>query len=93
MAQSKQDQASVDAAHPKGRDSFVENVPDQATHEKGVIDIEGGDYSGAVAKTSPEEFALVRKLDLYIMPTLWAMYFLNYVSRILSAGFCSVHGH
>jgi hypothetical protein len=38
------------------------------------------DYSGAVDKTSAEEIALVRKLDWRIMPTLWAMYFLNYVS-------------
>ncbi|RDW67067.1 hypothetical protein BP5796_09816 [Coleophoma crateriformis] len=40
-----------------------------------------GDYAGAVAKDSPVEIALVRKLDLRIMPTLWAMYFLNYLDR------------
>jgi hypothetical protein len=40
-----------------------------------------GDYSGAVAKSDPLEFKLVRKLDLRIMPTLWAMYFLNYLDR------------
>jgi hypothetical protein len=38
-----------------------------------------GDYSGAVAKTDPVEIRLVKKLDWRIMPTLWAMYFLNYV--------------
>lgn len=32
-----------------------------------------GDYSGAVAKSSPEEIKLVRKLDLFLMPTLWIM--------------------
>ena len=37
------------------------------------------DYSGAVAKSDPAEIALVRKLDYRIMPTLWSMYFLNYV--------------
>jgi hypothetical protein len=37
------------------------------------------DYSGAVEKSDPVEIALVRKLDWRIMPTLWAMYFLNYV--------------
>jgi hypothetical protein len=47
--------------------------------EKGGVLAENGDYSGAVAKTSPEEIRLVRKLDFRIMPTLWAMYFLNYV--------------
>jgi hypothetical protein len=39
-----------------------------------------GDYSGAVAKTDPKEISLVRKLDMRIMPTLWCMYFMNYVS-------------
>ena len=39
----------------------------------------GGDYSGAIAKVNEREIALVRKLDLRIMPTLWAMYFLNYL--------------
>lgn len=36
------------------------------------------DYSGAHAKTDPAEIALVRKLDWYIMPMLWLMYWLNY---------------
>lgn len=35
-----------------------------------------GDYSGAVAKTDKAEIALVRKLDLRIMPALFVMYFL-----------------
>ncbi|KAK2745899.1 hypothetical protein FQN57_003512 [Myotisia sp. PD_48] len=39
------------------------------------------DYAGAVAKTDPEEIDLVRKLDLRVMPTLVAMYFLNYIDR------------
>ncbi|KAJ9608454.1 hypothetical protein H2200_007442 [Cladophialophora chaetospira] len=39
------------------------------------------DYSGAAAKTDAAEIALVRKLDLRIMPTLWSMYFLNYLDR------------
>jgi hypothetical protein len=38
--------------------------------------VEAGDYSGAVAKTDPEEMKLVRKLDIRIMTILWAMYFL-----------------
>ncbi|KAL3419266.1 hypothetical protein PVAG01_09488 [Phlyctema vagabunda] len=40
-----------------------------------------GDYAGAVAKSDPAEIALVRKLDFRIMPTLWCMYFLNYLDR------------
>lgn len=38
------------------------------------------DQFGAVAKSDPAEIALVKKLDYRIMPTLFAMYFLNYVS-------------
>lgn len=40
-----------------------------------------GDYAGATAKSDPVEIALVRKLDIRIMPTLWAMYFMNYLDR------------
>ncbi|RYP73075.1 hypothetical protein DL771_003826 [Monosporascus sp. 5C6A] len=39
------------------------------------------DYSGAAAKTDPVEIRLVRKLDLWVMPTLWLMYWLNYLDR------------
>ncbi|KAF9632825.1 putative vitamin h transporter protein [Lasiodiplodia theobromae] len=49
--------------------------------EKGVVVDGKEDYSGAIAKTDPEEIALVRKLDWRIMPTLWCMYFLNYLDR------------
>ncbi|QRD88807.1 putative pantothenate transporter [Aspergillus flavus] len=40
-----------------------------------------GDYSGARKKTDPVEIRLVRKLDTWIMPTLWLMYWLNYLDR------------
>ncbi|KAM0237903.1 hypothetical protein ACHAP5_008801 [Fusarium lateritium] len=39
------------------------------------------DYSGAHEKTDPREIALVRKLDKWIMPILWLMYWLNYLDR------------
>lgn len=39
------------------------------------------DYSGASKKTDPDEIRLVRKLDLYILPILWAMYYLNWIDR------------
>lgn len=39
------------------------------------------DYSGASKKTDPEEIRLVRKLDLYILPIMWAMYYLNWIDR------------
>lgn len=46
------------------------------------------DYSGAVKKTDPKEIALVKKLDYRIMPILWAMYFMNYVS-VSQGSLCS----
>lgn len=51
------------------------------TTDKASIHREDADYSGAACKSDPREIALVRKLDYRIMPTLWCMYFLNYVSR------------
>ncbi|CAG8979848.1 hypothetical protein HYALB_00002620 [Hymenoscyphus albidus] len=39
------------------------------------------DYSGAREKTDPKEIALVKKLDRWIMPMLWSMYWLNYLDR------------
>jgi hypothetical protein len=39
------------------------------------------DYSGAHAKIDPREIALVKKLDWWIMPILWLMYWLNYLVR------------
>lgn len=39
------------------------------------------DYSGAHEKTDPREIKLVRKLDIWIMPILWLMYWLNYLDR------------
>ncbi|KAL2831136.1 major facilitator superfamily domain-containing protein [Aspergillus cavernicola] len=39
------------------------------------------DKFGAADKVDPKEIALVRKIDTYMMPTLWAMYFLNFLDR------------
>ncbi|KAI0843103.1 putative MFS transporter [Hypoxylon sp. FL0890] len=39
------------------------------------------DKFGAHAKTDPAEIKLVRKLDLYILPILWLMYFFNFLDR------------
>lgn len=55
-----------------------ENLP---THDEKVVQATLGDYAGAVAKTDPAEIKLVRKLDLWIMPMLWLMYWLNYLDR------------
>lgn len=44
-----------------------------AVDEEGKVAEQLGDvdYSGAAKKTDPVEIALVRKLDKWIMPTLW----------------------
>jgi MFS family permease len=39
------------------------------------------DKFGAQVKTDPAEIKLVRKLDLYILPNLWLMYFFNFLDR------------
>jgi hypothetical protein len=56
-------------------------------HNEYTLDEEGRqvkvDYSGATEKTDPAEIKLVKKLDWWIMPTLWAMYWLNYLVRNL----------
>ncbi|KAL1582674.1 hypothetical protein WHR41_08735 [Cladosporium halotolerans] len=39
------------------------------------------DKFGARVTSDPEEIKLVRKLDFYMMPILWAMYFLNFLDR------------
>ncbi|RKL14479.1 hypothetical protein BFJ68_g6442 [Fusarium oxysporum] len=62
----------------KPEDNFVEMSVADAAEKPGVLVDPEADYSGAVKKTDPAEIRLVRKLDFRIMPTLWAMYFLNY---------------
>ncbi|KAK0384168.1 hypothetical protein NLU13_8256 [Sarocladium strictum] len=42
------------------------------------------DYSGAHEKVDAREIALVRKLDWWIMPILWGMYWLNYLVKDLN---------
>ncbi|KAM0438552.1 hypothetical protein ACHAPT_001302 [Fusarium lateritium] len=57
----------------------------QCDHEelKHDTDLEGDSRSYATTppKTSPAEIKLVRKLDWVILPTLWIMYWFNYLDR------------
>jgi len=66
-------------SHNKGDPENEEYDNEKAAHQTG-----NRDYAGAVAKSDPAEIALVRKLDYRILPTLFVMYFLNYVDRTLS---------
>lgn len=56
----------------------TEDLPEDTKGQE--LDYEQGQTSPA-KKTDPAEIKLVRKLDWRIMPTLWVMYFLNYVDR------------
>ncbi|KAF4773596.1 MFS transporter [Colletotrichum scovillei] len=49
--------------------------------EKPVAKIGKVDEFGAHTKTDPQEIALVKKIDCYILPILWIMYFLNFLDR------------
>ncbi|KAL4992197.1 major facilitator superfamily domain-containing protein [Aspergillus falconensis] len=71
----------VDSEVPeKHTDSFVEHAQPSAFDDEKASGPQA-DYSGAVTKTDPREIKLVRKLDMRVMPIVWAMYFLNYVDR------------
>jgi hypothetical protein len=66
--------------------SPIDDKPKEIQTEYAVDDEKAGsqeslDYSGAHEKTDPAEIKLVRKLDRWIMPTLWSMYWLNYLDR------------
>ncbi|KAL7628837.1 hypothetical protein AAE478_000352 [Parahypoxylon ruwenzoriense] len=61
-----------------GKPEHVEKVSNDVSL-KGVN--EQADQFGAHVKTDPVEIKLVRKLDLYILPILWLMYFFNFLDR------------
>lgn len=62
---------SVKAGKDAGTATHMED-----TAINGNEKIKQGDYAGAVQKTDKAEIALVRKLDMRIMPALFCMYFL-----------------
>lgn len=53
------------------------------SHVEKVLEVPAAvvDYSGAHAKQDAVEVRLVRKLDFIILPTLWVMYWFNYLDR------------
>lgn len=66
------------------RDSAIEKPPVAALHDDFADEsgkVAGTDYAGARGKSDPAEIKLVRKLDLWIMPILWMMYWLNFLDR------------
>lgn len=65
----------------KKQAQHAEHIEDFDDPEKPQAPAARQDYSGAAEKTDPVEIALVRKLDRWIMPMLWSMYWLNYLDR------------
>ncbi|EXJ80151.1 hypothetical protein A1O1_08293 [Capronia coronata CBS 617.96] len=68
------------------RDSIEEDKRQASVLEIDRVDEESRpgvqyDRFGSAAKVDPVEIALVKKIDLYMMPTLWLMYFLNFLDR------------
>lgn len=62
--------------------SMLERAPTRDTEFlKSVPIVDKVDQFGAHEKTDPREIALVKKLDRWIMPMLWSMYWLNYLDR------------
>jgi len=60
------DEKNIEACH---KESQVEEIKPQL------------DYAGSHAKIDPAEIRLVRKLDIWILPILWLMYWLNFLDR------------
>ncbi|KAH7361564.1 major facilitator superfamily domain-containing protein [Plectosphaerella cucumerina] len=56
-------------------------VHDEQLKTNGVLENEEVVPRGRRKKTDPVEISLVRKLDWIMMPTLWIMYWFNYLDR------------
>ncbi|RMZ27574.1 hypothetical protein D0859_08347 [Hortaea werneckii] len=79
MPVNKSSSEHVELACPVDKSSVLQR--EYTVDEDGKKPLEAFDYSGAHEKTDPKEIALVKKLDWYIMPMLWIMYWLNYLDR------------
>ncbi|KAI9148873.1 mfs transporter [Paramyrothecium foliicola] len=71
--------AAIMAQDKKNNISHVED-PDHDDIQKHPV-TDKVDEFGAASKTDPKEIALVKKLDWYMMPILWLMYFFNFLDR------------
>ncbi|KAF4930168.1 putative transporter [Colletotrichum viniferum] len=65
----------------KDQETCVVDHVDYQEDLKPVDERKQPDKFGSVDKVDPKEIALVKKLDLYLMPILWVMYFLNFLDR------------
>ncbi|KAL2671445.1 hypothetical protein Neosp_014033 [[Neocosmospora] mangrovei] len=56
-------------------------VHEELKHDDDDLEGDTRSYATTAPKTSPAEIKLVRKLDWVILPTLWIMYWFNYLDR------------
>jgi len=68
------------ATHTEDQKSWVETVDNVAIDGK-----ENGDATAFVEGTD-EEKRLVRKVDMWLMPTIWILYCFSYMARSLPLG-------
>jgi hypothetical protein len=73
------------ASHQIEEKPQLQDRVNEAPGQQIVVDKEGNtitlDYAGAHSKIDATEIKLVKKLDRWIMPTLWLMYWLNFLDR------------
>lgn len=60
----------------------VTDVPVEMKHDSELHEIEDSQSDSEMSWTPEEEKKLVRKIDLYLLPTIWLMYLLSYMVSI-----------
>ena len=60
----------------------VTDVPVEMKHDSELREIEDSQSDSEMSWTPEEEKKLVRKIDLYLLPTIWLMYLLSYMVSI-----------
>ena len=68
---------------PKMTNQSIESPKAHFQHDEKLVEdqLVAVDSFGSHAKVDPVEIKLVRKLDWFILPTLWLMYWFNYLDR------------
>lgn len=57
-------------------------IPAEMKHNSELHEIEDSQLDSDMSWTPEEEKKLVRKIDLYLLPTIWLMYLLSYMVGI-----------
>lgn len=57
----------------------VTDIPSEMKHDAELHEIEDSQSDSEMSWTPEEEKKLVRKIDLYLLPTIWLMYLLSYM--------------